>query len=212
MKRLFSGLVAIAMSITPVVLGAIEGSGWQTHTPPPPTRTVYRVFVQEGAVGAGASIAEATPSPTAQTPKPPTPAAHIAPPPATRRAVKAPPLTQLTTPNAEAGTPHNDPDASDNDTDAVQAYIRANYADIQHRVKERLVYPMQARRAGIHGTTTVAFTIERGGNVEVANVRESSGYALLDRAALDAVKRAAPFSLPPRRMRMAMAVIFTLRR
>ena len=45
------------------------------------------------------------------------------------------------------------------------------------------------------GTTLVTFTIERDGTVRDAQIERSSGYASLDQATLDMLRRASP--VPP---------------
>ncbi|PVB62397.1 energy transducer TonB [Labrenzia sp. 011] len=53
-------------------------------------------------------------------------------------------------------------------------------------------YPRQARRENLSGTVQVAFTISRSGAVSGIRVVRSSGQPVLDQAALDMVRRAAP--------------------
>ena len=56
-------------------------------------------------------------------------------------------------------------------------------------------YPPQAR--GAQGVVSLAFSIDRHGNVVSNRIVKSSGSALLDAEALDLIKRAAPLSPPP---------------
>ncbi|MDB4618780.1 energy transducer TonB [bacterium] len=49
-------------------------------------------------------------------------------------------------------------------------------------------YPPAARRAGQQGTVTLSFTIGSSGTVISARIAESSGYTLLDNAALSAIR------------------------
>lgn len=52
-------------------------------------------------------------------------------------------------------------------------------------------------RVPVAGTTRLRFTLASDGELLSAEVADSSGNATLDRAALDAVRRAAPFPSPP---------------
>lgn len=52
-------------------------------------------------------------------------------------------------------------------------------------------------RVPVAGTTRLRFTLDAGGELVTVEVAEGSGSATLDRAALDAVRRAAPFPPPP---------------
>jgi TonB family protein len=56
-------------------------------------------------------------------------------------------------------------------------------------------YPPRAR--GVQGVVSVAFSIDRHGNVVSSRIVKGSGSALLDAEALDLIKRAAPFPPPP---------------
>jgi protein TonB len=56
-------------------------------------------------------------------------------------------------------------------------------------------YPPKAH--GAQGVVSLAFTIDRHGNVTSSRIVKSSGSALLDAEALDLIKRAAPLPSPP---------------
>jgi len=90
-------------------------------------------------------------------------------------------------------------------------YVRRNYNYIQRRIGDKLVYPPQARRAGIQGSTELVFTIHEDGSVSGVTVRASSGHAILDEAAVAAVFAAAPFPQSHSLMRIAIPVSFKLR-
>ncbi|MEJ2025084.1 MAG: energy transducer TonB, partial [Deltaproteobacteria bacterium] len=49
-------------------------------------------------------------------------------------------------------------------------------------------YPSRARRRGHEGTVTLKVLVDRNGGVAELEIYESSGYRILDRAALNAVK------------------------
>jgi protein TonB len=90
-------------------------------------------------------------------------------------------------------------------------YVRRNYTYIQRRIRDKLVYPPQARRAGIQGTTEVGFIIHKDGSVSGVTVRAGSGHAILDEGAVAAVFAAAPFPKPPAPARIVIPVSFKLR-
>jgi protein TonB len=95
--------------------------------------------------------------------------------------------------------------------EAVAAYIKENFNYIQRRIKSNLVYPSQARRAGIQGTVELLFTIEYDGQVNSMSVYKSSGQDVLDQAALETLSRSAPFRPPKNRVKIVIPVTFTLR-
>jgi len=90
-------------------------------------------------------------------------------------------------------------------------YVRRNFDYIQRRVRDFLKYPAGARKAGVQGAVQVAFTIGRDGGVSDLEVRKSSGHDALDQAALEAVRKAAPFRKPPAEARVVLPVSFKLK-
>lgn len=74
----------------------------------------------------------------------------------------------------------------------------SNYpGQVVSRLRRSLSYPAQARRQRITGEVHVAFTIAANGGVSGIRIVRSSGHAILDEAALQAVHRAAPFPAIP---------------
>ena len=67
---------------------------------------------------------------------------------------------------------------------------------IVHQKKFRR-YPSKARRRRQQGTAKVEFSIDRSGKVIGKKLIGSSGYPILDEAALAAVDRASPYPAPP---------------
>lgn len=74
--------------------------------------------------------------------------------------------------------------------------LEADYRDrIRQAVDAHKHYPRMARRMGVEGRVMLAFTIRADGRLAGVRVAESSGSEVLDEAALQAVRDAAPF--PP---------------
>lgn len=92
-----------------------------------------------------------------------------------------------------------------------EEYVRKNYNYIRRRIVDCLIYPSQARRRGISGRSDVVFTINADGSISDLSIRATSGSEILDNAALEAVKKAAPFKAPPALARIAIPVVFNLR-
>lgn len=59
------------------------------------------------------------------------------------------------------------------------------------------LYPDDARAQGMQGETVVRIRIDRQGNIRYYILENSTGYQLLDRAAIDMVKRANPVPAVP---------------
>jgi protein TonB len=72
----------------------------------------------------------------------------------------------------------------------------SNYpGKVASRLRRSLRYPPQARRDRLRGEVHVSFTVNQSGGVASVRLARSSGSPVLDKAALDTVRRAAPF--PP---------------
>lgn len=62
------------------------------------------------------------------------------------------------------------------------------------------VYPSKAVRQGMQGEVRLEFKIEKDGRMTRIRILDSSGYEILDRAIIDAIKLAAPFAPLPKSM------------
>ncbi|MBI4844904.1 MAG: energy transducer TonB [Candidatus Omnitrophica bacterium] len=78
------------------------------------------------------------------------------------------------------------------DVAAKEAMLR--YQDkVKQRIEARRRYPAQARQKKIEGTVNISFSIMRDGSSQEARVAQSSGCDILDKEAVDTIKRACPF-------------------
>ncbi len=68
---------------------------------------------------------------------------------------------------------------------------------VQDWLAQHRSYPRAARRAGYEGIVWVRFVLDREGGLRGSELMRSSGHALLDRAALDLLRRASPFPALP---------------
>jgi protein TonB len=66
----------------------------------------------------------------------------------------------------------------------------AQFSIISKLVREHLEYPYLARRMGWEGEVLLSFRLNPTGEVEEIKVLKSSGYEVLDKSAVNAVKRA----------------------
>jgi len=72
------------------------------------------------------------------------------------------------------------------------------YTDlIQKKIEALKQYPKRAQRRNDQGVVKIVFTIGNNGEIVSARIIKSSGSRILDRAAMDAVKKASPFASPP---------------
>jgi periplasmic protein TonB len=87
-------------------------------------------------------------------------------------------------------------------------------ARFRQRIQESLVYPLAARRRGLAGRVEIEVVLEPSGRIRDVAVVSSSSHALLDEAAVEAVRSLQPLPLPeqPKRqaLRVRLPVVFQL--
>lgn len=66
-------------------------------------------------------------------------------------------------------------------------------ARLKDKIESIWVYPREAAEKGIHGDLVITFTIKRDGSLGEAEVTRTSGYSMLDEAALKALKEGQPY-------------------
>jgi TonB family protein len=148
-------------------------------------------------------------APPAVLPKPPRAVAAVAPPPVTRRPVEpmimsaaeaAPPPPRLKAKKIETAAlatipPKGLPDASPSKfaSESLKKYGRALYQRINTRAQN--TYPKRALKRGEQGVVLLRLTVDARGNLlSVDVVDESNATPRLARAAIKAVRSAAPFA------------------
>ena len=63
------------------------------------------------------------------------------------------------------------------------------YAGVSYAHTPKPAYPEQARKAGWEGTVMLGVLVNVGGKAEKVEIKGSSGYAPLDQAAVEGLKR-----------------------
>ncbi len=81
-------------------------------------------------------------------------------------------------------------------------------AQILRRIEAAKRYPKAARKMGIEGKTVIRFKLKPGGQVEAAEILETSGSELLDKASLETVRGAAP--LPFKEGWLKVGIVFKI--
>jgi len=77
------------------------------------------------------------------------------------------------------------------------AWIAPEYVSfIQDKINSYFIYPEEARIKGWEGIVKVRFTLAPDGRIKEIDIAESSGYPLLDAAAILAIKDASPYPFP----------------
>ena len=81
--------------------------------------------------------------------------------------------------------------------------LRGTFAGkVRQRIVNAQSYPRIARRRGLEGQPVVAFTLDKRGRLTKVDLAQTSGYQLLDQAALKAVQKAAPYPEIPAQLEL----------
>lgn len=92
-----------------------------------------------------------------------------------------------------------------------ELYLREKLSIISSIVQKHISYPLLARRMGWEGRVVVCFILHPDGRIENLHVEKSSGYEILDKNALDTVKRVANlFPAPPVEVLVKLPVNYKL--
>jgi periplasmic protein TonB len=94
---------------------------------------------------------------------------------------------------------------------AARSYLEM----VRNLIEHQKQYPERFKRHGIQGRVEVAFTIASGGQVEQLAVTRGAASEALNVAALDAVRKAAPFPPPPLELfggapKVTLTIVFEL--
>jgi protein TonB len=92
-------------------------------------------------------------------------------------------------------------DAAPVDSAQAKRQQQDYFAKVMAHLARRKVYPSEAKKARQQGVVTVRFTVNRDGGISGAEIRNSSGYELLDSVTLELLARAAPLPRMPSSMR-----------
>lgn len=93
----------------------------------------------------------------------------------------------------QAVSPTNSATAGADNRKAQEDYFNL----LRQKIEEQKHYPRRARSAGQRGISTISFSLDDNGKPFAPAVTCSSGYELLDNAAMDAVIRVAAIGDPP---------------
>ena len=112
------------------------------------------------------------------------------------------PQSVAAAPKASAGQDEQDLSAAQEQglTDAEQAEITDWQKSLVLALNAAKDYPRRARKARAEGTVTVAFSLDQYGRIKARQVSKSSGWPVLDKAALDIFDRLKALPAPPAAM------------
>lgn len=133
---------------------------------------------------------ETKPESMQSAPPPPPPAVITAAP-----KVDAPPAITVPTPPLEP------PKKIEPSEDDISAALGQYSGTLGHAIAKHKQYPKIAQMRGWQGDCLLDLKIDANGNVLSARVKESSGFEMLDKQALEMVRKASPFPTPPDALR-----------
>ncbi len=95
--------------------------------------------------------------------------------------------------------------------DVLQNFARV----VRRKIESSKKYPVSAQKAGIEGRTSVKMVILKDGRLKKVELVKSSGRGILDRAARQSVRDAAPFPPIPQKIRrdelkMSITLVFKI--
>jgi protein TonB len=93
---------------------------------------------------------------------------------------------------------------------ARMRYLKEHFGYIRDTIMKNLSYPHMARRMGWAGKVTVSFVVCENGYVENLKILETSGFGLLDKNAMETIKKVLPFPKPPVRAELIMPIVYRL--
>ena len=107
---------------------------------------------------------------------------------------------------ADAQQPQQAIAAHDDMNDRIAAYM----AQLTKHLQSNLIYPQDAKKKKIEGTSLVSFVITESGEIQPNTlvVKRSSGNSALDASALGTVAGSAPFQKPPRELNVSIELEF----
>ncbi len=92
----------------------------------------------------------------------------------------------------------------------VSQYIRKHFDYINKLIRLNISYPGRALRRSMEGTVIASFVVKLDGSIKDINVKQSSGYSILDNNVVKAVKKAAPFPKPQVEVKVIIPITFRL--
>ena len=76
-------------------------------------------------------------------------------------------------------------------------FIRSYLSKVRGKIEKNKKYPIIARKMDIEGVVKVKFGIDKKGKVLFSKIVKTSGYGVLDRAAINAIENSEPFPAIP---------------
>jgi periplasmic protein TonB len=89
-------------------------------------------------------------------------------------------------------------------------YMKVHFSYIKDHIYKHLIYPVTAKRMGWEGRVIVSFIVSSGGYARDIRISKSSGYEILDKNAVKAIKNASPFPKPPVEAQIIIPILYRI--
>lgn len=182
----------------PLVRTASEVSSYSVRSPSSFRRAVTAKKITGGL---SASPLKTSPAPSVQTLEywPPTPKTH----PLQIAAIPAGFVDEeseaLASVSEKPGHPAGETDSTGQDLEAIRKGFSSS---VWSRIAKAKYYPTLARKRGWEGKPVIEFMLARNGDLLNSTIALTSSYKVLDEAALDAIKNAAPYPQIPETLKV----------
>ncbi|MBI4686862.1 MAG: energy transducer TonB [Nitrospirae bacterium] len=93
---------------------------------------------------------------------------------------------------------------------AKARYQKEHFAYIRDKIMNSLSYPLMAKKMGWSGKVTLSFIVCENGSVENIKIVESSSIGILDKNAVETIKKILPLPIPPVRAEIIIPVVYRL--
>ncbi|OSS41477.1 Ferric siderophore transport system, periplasmic binding protein TonB [Desulfurella amilsii] len=92
---------------------------------------------------------------------------------------------------------------------ATQSISKEDYTVLRKLIEKHLRYPYLARRNGYEGTVVLSFILQDSSFKDI-NIVKSSGYSILDKSAIDAIKKIEPLVNINKNVKIVIPINFRL--
>lgn len=93
---------------------------------------------------------------------------------------------------------------------AGMRYLKAHFAYIRDLIRKNISYPYIARRMGWEGKVTVSFVVSENGYIDNIKIKETSGFEILDKNAIETIKKVCPFPKPSVEALIVVPIVYRL--
>jgi len=94
----------------------------------------------------------------------------------------------------------------------IDGYLKELIRYLNQQARERDLYPPIAKRLKIEGQVIVRVTINEDGTIDENSIKivDSSGYNVLDKGAIEILKKLQPYKKPPKRITVEIPIVFQI--